>query len=191
MFKAVSIFVHRFNLLFQFWFINCCIQCAFRLCYCCCPLAVCLDQLRLILSGVHWTLQMSASNLLIPFISVCSSRRSVCLCVCARGRASKRTCLSKTDGDVWLCLCVGNESISFTLVSLPSRGGRVGAASCIGSLFAFSFILFVFSHMLVPFCHYCSLSHLSHILPVTVFASEPSISAHCLHLPVITWLYLL
>lgn len=63
-------FVHRFNLPFPFWFINCRIQRAPRLCYCCCPLAVCLGQLRLILSGVDWTLQMSAYNLLIPFISL-------------------------------------------------------------------------------------------------------------------------
>ena len=44
--------------------------------------------------------------------------------------------------DRWrLSLCVGNESISFALVSLPSRGGRVGAASCTGCLFASSFIV--------------------------------------------------
>lgn len=34
--------------------------------------------------------------------------------------------MSKTDGGAWLCLCVGNESISFTPVPLPSRGGRGG-----------------------------------------------------------------
>lgn len=49
--------------------------------------------------------------------------------------------------------------------------------------------LSVFSHMLVLFCLYCSLSHLSHTLPVLAF--ESSISAHCLHLPVIACLYLL
>ena len=122
-FKALSIFVHRFNLLFLFWFINCCIRCAWRLCYCCCPLAVCLDQLWLILPGVDWTLQMSAYNLLIPFISGCC-----CWCtrvgVYACARVCMRACLSKTDGGGWLCLCVGNESISFTLVSSPDRGGR-------------------------------------------------------------------
>lgn len=94
--------------------------------------------------------------------------------------------MSKTDGGAWPCLCVGNESISFTVVSLPSRGGRAGAASCIGCLFASS----LFSHMLVPFCLYCSLSHLSHRLPATVFASEPSSSTACLYLPVIAWPYL-
>lgn len=82
MFKALSIFVHGFNLLFLFWFINCCIRRAWRLCYCCCPLAVCLDQLWLILPGVDWTLQMSAYNLLIPFISGCCCW-CACVCVCA------------------------------------------------------------------------------------------------------------
>lgn len=103
-----------------------------------------------------------------------------------RARACARACLSKTDGGAWLCLCVGNESISFTLVSLPGRAGRVGAASC---NVACSLPLF-FSHMLVPFCLYCSLSHLSHSLPATVFASEPSSSIPCLYLPVIAWAYL-
>lgn len=93
--------------------------------------------------------------------------------------------MSKTDGGTWLCLCVGNESISFTRVPLPSRGGRVGAVSCVACLFASS----LFSHMLVPFCLYCSLSHLSHGLPATVFASEPSSSTACLYLPVIAWPY--
>lgn len=97
--------------------------------------------------------------------------------------------MSKTDGGAWLCLCVGNESISFTPVPLPSRGGRgggVGAASCIGGLFASS----LFSHMLVPFCLHCSPSHLSHSLPATAFASEPGGSTARLYLPVIAWPHL-
>ena len=100
--KPLSIFVHGFNLLFLFWFINCRIRCAWRLCYCCCPLAVCLDQLWLILPRVDWTLQMSAYNLLIPFISgllllPCVSARvcvclcvCVCVCVCVWGRVCQR-----------------------------------------------------------------------------------------------------
>lgn len=84
----MSIFVHRFNLLFLFGFINCRIQCVLRLCYCCCPLAVCVDQLWLILSGVDWTLQMSAYNLLIPFISVCCCW---CMCVFAWVHVLERT----------------------------------------------------------------------------------------------------
>lgn len=107
-----------------------------RLCYCCCPLAVCLDQLRLILPGVDWTLQMSAYNLLIPFISGCC-----CVCVCVRA------CLSKTDGGGWLCLRVGNESISFTPVSSPD-GGREGASCCLSVSFLF-LSPSVSSHMLV------------------------------------------
>lgn len=49
--------------------------------------------------------------------------------------------------------------------------------------------LSVFSHMLVPFCLYCSLSHLSHSLPETVFASKPTLNplslsaSHCVALP--------
>lgn len=129
----------------------------------------------MILSGVHWTLQMCASNLLIPFMSVCWLR--------------VQTCPRVHEGvfvkDRWR-LCVGNESISFTLVWLPSRGGRLGAASCIGCLFASSLL----SHMLLPFCLYCSLSHLSHSLPATVFASEPSSSTARLYLPVMAWPYL-
>lgn len=98
--------------------------------------------------------------------------------VSSRVRASTRTCLSKTDGDAWLCLCVGNESISFTLVSLPSRGGRVGAASCIGCLFASSFILSQFSHIcswhsvFIVLCLICLI--LSHWLSLPLSpASQP------------------
>lgn len=83
-FKALSIFVHGFNLPFLFWFINCCIRRVWKLCYCCCPLAVCLDQLWVILTGVDWSLQMSAYNLLIPFISGCCCR-SMCISVCMCG----------------------------------------------------------------------------------------------------------
>lgn len=118
-----------------------------------CPLAVCLDQLWLILSGVDWTLQMSAYNLLIPFISVCCCCCCcwcMCVCVCAHACLCMRVCLSKTDGDGWLCLCVGNESISFTPVSSPDRGGRAPrtlVASLSPSSFALSLSLSLFSHM--------------------------------------------
>lgn len=153
-FKALSIFVHTFNLLFLFGFINCCIQCAWRLCYCCCPLAVCLDQLRLILPGVDWTLQMSA--IIYWFLSSLVAVAGVRVCSCVRTCAyvRMRACLSKTDGGGCLCLCVGNESISFTLVS-PDKGGRV-PCSCICCLsVSFLFLsLSVFSHMLVEFCHH-------------------------------------
>lgn len=119
-------FVHRFNLPFPFWFINCRIQRAPRLCYCCCPLAVCLGQLRLILSGVDWTLQMSAYNLLIPFISLFFPPAAAGACMwigaCAHMPARARgQRSSKAGGDERLHLCVGNESISFA-VSPPERG---------------------------------------------------------------------
>lgn len=85
--------------------------------------------------------------LLIYWFLSCLFAVRVCFRMCTHARAGTRACLSKTDGDAWLCLCVGNESISFTPVSLPSRGGREGAASCIGCLFASSFILSLFSHI--------------------------------------------
>ena len=171
MFKGLSIFVHRFNLLFLFWFINCCIWCVWRLCYGCCPLAVCPDQLWLILTGKDWTLQMSAYNLLIPFISGCCFW---CMCVglCTRACVCIRGCLSKTDGGRWLCLCVGNESISFTLVSSPKRGGRAPCLCIVCLSVSFLFLsLSVFSHMVPQFCHCCSLSHSSLALPVSSSAS--------------------
>lgn len=132
---------------------------------------------------------MSAYNLLIPFISVCCCCCCCwCMCVCVRAHAClcMRVCLSKTDGDGWLCLCVGNESISFTPVSSPDRGGRAPrtlVASLSPSSFVLSLSLFVFSHVLVAFCHYCSLSHLSHTLPVSFFASYLYIVSCYLCLP--------
>ena len=78
---------------------------------------------------------MSAYNLLIPFISGCCCQ-CVFACVCVR------VGLSKTDGGWWLCLCVGNESISFALVSLrPTGGGRVPRGFCVASLFLSSLFL--------------------------------------------------
>lgn len=104
-------FVRRFNLPFLFCFINCphsASAAPFR--YCCRPLAVCLGQLRLILSGEDWTPQMSAYNLLIPFISVlpllvraCESVRvRTCLPVQAAGCA----CLERQEGTGRLCVDV-------------------------------------------------------------------------------------
>lgn len=106
MFKALSIFVHRFNLLFLLWFINCCIWCARRLCYCCCLWPVCLDQLQLILRGVDWTLQMSA--VMYWFLS----SLAVLVCVCQK--------------QMWVdaCVCMEKESISFTPVSSPNKWGQ-------------------------------------------------------------------
>lgn len=100
----------------------------------------------------------------------------------ARGRVCQRQMAARG------CVYVLEMSRSHLHGSLcpAEEGGRVGAASCIGCLFASS----LFSHMLVPFCLYCSLSHLSHSLPATVFASEPSSSTACLYLPVIAWPYL-
>lgn len=142
-FKAVSIFVHRFNLLFQFWFINCCIQCAFRLCYCCCPLAVCLDQLRLILLGVHWTLQMSASNLLIPFISVCSSRQRAGVFACAHVAARARGRVCQRQMATRDCVCVLEMSRSHLHWSLcpAEEGGRAPPRALVACLRPLSFSL--------------------------------------------------
>lgn len=74
-------------------------------------------------------------------------------------------------GGGWLCLCAGNESISFTLVSLPDK--RREGTSCVCCL-SVSFLLLslsVSSHMLIAFCRYRSLYHLSHTLPISSFAS--------------------
>lgn len=108
----------------------------------------------------------------------------VCACVCTRA------CLSKTDGNVWLCLCAENESISFTLVSLPDRRGRWVPHVLVASLFPSSFIPSVFSNMFVSFCLYCSPSHLSHALPVSFIASYPFITTLCLHLPITGYIHL-
>ena len=126
MFKAFLIFVHRFNLLFLFGFINCCIWCAQRLCYCCCPLAVCLDQLRLILQGVDWTLQMSAVMywFLSSLVALCMC---VCVCVCLFTCACvwMRARLSKTDGGGYLCLC--GKWVDLIYTSLLTQQGRASA----------------------------------------------------------------
>lgn len=103
--------------------------------------------------------------------------------VCKRARA--RACLSKTDGNAWLCLCVGNESISFTLVSLPSRGGRVGAASCIGCLFASSFILCLFSHICLCHSVFIVLCLICLIVSQRLSLPPSPLSTPCLYLPVI------
>lgn len=72
-----------------------------------------------------------------------------------------------------MCLCVGNESISFTLVSLPNRDGREGASriGCL-SISSLSCSLTLFSHMLVAVCRYCSPSRLSHTHQFSVFVSH-------------------
>lgn len=112
------------------------------LCFCCCPLAVCLNQLGLILQGVDWTLQMSAYNLLIPFISGCCCwclRACTCACVCTR------VCLSKTDGGGWLCW----KWVDLIYTGLFARQGRRGAphAFCCLSV-SFPFLsLSLFSHI--------------------------------------------
>lgn len=68
-----------------------------------------------------------------------------------------------------MCLCVGNESISFTLVSTPD-GGSGGLHM---RLLPFCFLpLSVFSHMFIESCHYISPSHLSHTLPIPSSASH-------------------
>lgn len=91
-------------------------------------------------------------NLLIPFISGCC-----CWCACPCASVCTRVCLSKTDGVGCLCLCVGNESISFTLVSSPNEYGRERApCSCICHLSG-SF-LFLFFPFLSLFSHICILS---------------------------------
>lgn len=175
-FKALSIFVHRFNLLFLFWFINCCIRRVLRLCYCCCPLAVCLDQLWLILPREDWTLQMSAYNLLIPFISGCWC---LCVCVSARARVCVRVCLSKTDGGGWMCLCWKWVDLIYT--GLFTQQGREGA-SCVGCLsVSFLVLSLCFSHMLVSFCRYSSRSH---TLPISSHATYIYIITFCFSLTI-------
>lgn len=163
----MSIFVHRFNLLFLFWFINCCIHCALKLCYCCCPLAVCLDQLWLILLGADWTPLMSAYNLLIPFI-VCCFWCVCALCVC--------TCLCVHEGVFvrdrwgWVVVSMCWKWVDLIYTGLFTQQRREGA-SCIACL-SVSFLfrsLSVFSHMLVAFWRYCSTSRLSHTLPFLSF----------------------
>lgn len=113
---------------------------------------------------------MSAYNLLIPFISGCCWL--VCMCSCVRMCPCVYEGVFVKDrwGWVVVCLCVGNESISFTLVSSPDRGGRAPHA-LVASPFPSSFFLSVFPHMLVAFCRYRSLSHLSHTLPILYFAT--------------------
>lgn len=108
-------------------------------------------------------------NLLIPFISGCCCWCACVDCVRTCAYVRMRACLSKTDGGGCLCLCVGNESISFTLVS-PDKGGRA-PCSCICCLsVSFLFLsLSVFSHMLVEFCHH-------HPLPLSsLWLTSPAI----------------
>lgn len=110
MFKAMAMFVRRFNLPFLFCFINwprSASAAPFR--YCCRTLAVCLGQLRLILSGEGWTPQMSAYDLLIPFISVlpllvraCESVH-VCTCLPVQAAMLVRGQPSLCKG---VCVCV-------------------------------------------------------------------------------------
>lgn len=123
--------------------------------YCCCPLAVCLDQLWLILPGVVWTLQMSVYNLLIPFISGCCCRR-MCLracvfCVCEG--------VFVQDRWGWVAVSMCWKWVDLIYAVLPSnRGGREGGvrqgetlgcvfvASRFSPLLSLSF--FIFSHAL-------------------------------------------
>lgn len=180
----MPMFVHRFNLPFLFWFINCCIQHALRLCYCCCPLAVCLDQLWLILSGGDWTLQMSAYNLLIPFISVCCCW-CMCVCVsthvliCAWGHVCQR------QMGMGGCVYVLEMSRSHLHWSLhpTERGGRRAPRLPLCCL-PLSFPVSVFSQMLVAFCRCCSPDHLSHTLLVSFSVSHLYIVTCSLCLPI-------
>ena len=165
--KPCRYFVHRFNLLFLFWFINCCILCAWSLCYCCCPLAVCLHQLRLILPGVDWTLQMSVYNLLILFMSACRCWCvcvSVCVGVCVVGRLCQR------QMGVGGCVYVLEMSRSHLHWS-PHPAGRGEGPSLVHLLFLSLF----FSHMLEESCPYCSPSDWSLSLPISSFAPQPGV----------------
>ena len=179
--KPLSIFVHGFNLLFLFWFINCRIRCAWRLCYCCCPLAVCLDQLWLILPRVDWTLQMSAYNLLIPFIS------GLLLLACVCARASVCVCEGVFVKDRWgwvvVSMCWKWVDLIYTgLFAQLSEGrgggvGWVGARVLVASPFHSSVALsLVFSHI----CSWCSVIIALSLICLALLPTSSSASHFCI-----------